>query len=412
MAASRFWLNQETVVEAYPFFASSPSQMLPLLKLRSCIDLAHNSHRPKQLRQEFSCRCNAPRSDLKYDPLDDENDVDLWQQDSRDDLIPESPVIFRGDRAVEKAEKPEDPRRRRSRYHVVLVDDEEAILSAVGSFLSESGYQVTTFADAEMALPLLFREHVDKTSLWTQQGEQRSQSKASLDNRQLLLPRGQKRRRRRVDVIISDVRMPDGMDGLEFLTRIRGHRRTVALPVVLLTAKGQVEDRIEGYNAGADAYIPKPFDPEELVTVVDSLIAKQQQMLLLRTTTTSSDVENEMGDDDDDDNDDEDSDVLVTTTIAELQRDLGEIKRMLLEQGGGGTTVPGFVRATNAFFPPDEQEVLELICEGKSNREISQETFRSTRRVEQLITRMFRKAQVSNRTELVRWAIATGHVRL
>lgn len=48
----------------------------------------------------------------------------------------------------------------------------------------------------------------------------------------------------------------------------------MGVPVVLLTAKGMTEDRVAGYRAGADAYIPKPFDPDELISVIDSAILR------------------------------------------------------------------------------------------------------------------------------------------
>jgi DNA-binding response OmpR family regulator len=58
------------------------------------------------------------------------------------------------------------------------------------------------------------------------------------------------------------------------LEAIRKDDRLVGVPVVLLTAKGMTEDRVAGYRAGADAYIPKPFDPDELISVIDSAILR------------------------------------------------------------------------------------------------------------------------------------------
>ena len=84
----------------------------------------------------------------------------------------------------------------------------------------------------------------------------------------------------------------------------------------------------------------------------------------------------------------------------------------LLNKGGGGIGMNGYVEQTNVFLAPDEQEILELLCEGLKTKEIAAQTYLSTRRVEQLLTRMFRKTGVKNRTELVRWAVQTGNVRL
>ena len=65
------------------------------------------------------------------------------------------------------------------------------------------------------------------------------------------------------DAIISDIRMP-GTDGLELLSQIRQNVVWARIPVILLTAKGLTTDRVAGYQAGADAYLIKPFVPEEL----------------------------------------------------------------------------------------------------------------------------------------------------
>lgn len=237
----------------------------------------------------------------------------------------------------------------RSTKWVLLVDDEEAIRRAVGQLLFEKGYQVTACADGSTALRLAHRmEEGGKMSI--------------------------------PDAIVSDIRMP-GMDGIDLLLAIRADKDLVQVPVVLLTAKGLTQDRIAGYDAGADAYIPKPFDPEELVSILDNLIER-------RETLDPGNID-----------------------INALKRDLGEIRKLLLQKGGGGVG-NGFVEATEVFLAPDEKQVLELLCQGLVNKEIGERTFMSTRRVEQLLTSMYRKTNVKNRTELVRWAVSTGNVQL
>ncbi|EEC48642.1 diatom response regulator 2, partial [Phaeodactylum tricornutum CCAP 1055/1] len=222
---------------------------------------------------------------------------------------------------------------------IVIVDDEEAIRKAMGQHLFEKGYQVTACSDGPSALKVVRSRQLE----------------TSTENS---VP----------DAIVSDIRMP-GMSGLQLLREIREDVHIMGVPVILLTAKGLTQDRIVGYDAGADAYIPKPFDPEELVTILDNVIDRHR--------TLSED----------------------------------KIKYMLLEKGGGGVG-NGFVEATDVFLTPDEREILELLCQGLINKEIGERTFLSTRRVEQLLSGMFRKANVKNRTELVRWAISTGNVQL
>ena len=252
-----------------------------------------------------------------------------------------------GDNLVDFGANRQDPQwQERSKGWILFVDDEEPIRMAVGQILFDAGYQVTACADAATALQV------------------------ALTKRRDAVP----------DAIVSDVRMP-GMDGLEFLREIRTNSVLVQVPVVLLTAKGQTQDRIAGYQAGADAYLPKPFDPEELVAILDSLLQQYDEL----NPSSNNGWE-------------------------ELQRDLAEIKA-LLKQGGGGVG-NGWVEATNVFLAPDEQQILELLCQGLQNKEIAERTFLSKRRVEQLLTAMYRKADVKNRTELVRWAVSTGNVQI
>lgn len=73
------------------------------------------------------------------------------------------------------------------------------------------------------------------------------------------------------DAIILDVMMPK-MDGIEVLQRLR--KEGVQVPIMMLTAKGQTDDRIAGFNAGADDYLPKPFDPDELVCRVRAMLRR------------------------------------------------------------------------------------------------------------------------------------------
>lgn len=237
----------------------------------------------------------------------------------------------------------------RSQQLILLVDDDPDLRQSVGTFLDQQGFQVTACASAETALEWLNDSSGNNNSL--------------------------------PNLIVSDIRMPGGMDGLEFLQRLRQNPAWVSLPVVLLTAKGQTRDRIAGYNAGADAYLPKPFSPAELTSLLDSLLARQQRM------------------------------INPAITLQDLQKQVSDIKA-LLQKGGAGAGVNGFVEATNVFLAPDERQTLELLCQGLPNKEIAAQTFLSTRRVEQLLTSLYRKTGVTNRTELVRWAIRTGTVRL
>jgi len=77
----------------------------------------------------------------------------------------------------------------------------------------------------------------------------------------------------RPDLVVLDVMMPV-MDGYEVARRIRRHRSNTHVPIIMLTAKGEVEDKLAGFEAGADDYITKPFGPQELLARVRANIAR------------------------------------------------------------------------------------------------------------------------------------------
>lgn len=96
------------------------------------------------------------------------------------------------------------------------------------------------------------------------------------------------------DLVILDLMLP-GLDGLDVLREIRRQDRTAALPVLVLTAKGEEVDRVVGLELGADDYIPKPFSPRELVLRVKAILrrtgsAPSSETVALRTGTVVLDV--------------------------------------------------------------------------------------------------------------------------
>ena len=118
--------------------------------------------------------------------------------------------------------------------HILVVDDDERIRELVKQYLKENNFLVTTAnssEDAEIKVKII-----------------------------------------KFDLIILDIMMP-GKSGLEF-TQINKHK--LDTPIILLTAKGQSSERIEGLEIGADDYLPKPFEPKELLLRVKNIIDKTQ----------------------------------------------------------------------------------------------------------------------------------------
>ena len=119
--------------------------------------------------------------------------------------------------------------------HILVVDDDEGIRSLLKKYLNEKKYLVTTASNAEKA-------H-EKISVI------------------------------KFDLIILDIMMP-GKSGLEFLSE---NKKNINTPVILLTAKGEPNERIEGLEIGADDYLPKPFEPKELDLRIKNIINKTKE---------------------------------------------------------------------------------------------------------------------------------------
>ena len=121
--------------------------------------------------------------------------------------------------------------------HLLIVDDDERIRSLLQQFLVQSDYLVSTAENAEQAITLL----------------------SAIE----------------FDLIILDVMMP-GQDGISFTAKLRNLKNNT--PILLLTARGDIEDRIKGLEAGADDYLPKPFEPKELLLRINAILRRMADL--------------------------------------------------------------------------------------------------------------------------------------
>ncbi|MDJ0732154.1 MAG: response regulator transcription factor [Crocosphaera sp.] len=179
------------------------------------------------------------------------------------------------------------------------------------------------------------------------------------------------------DVIISDIMMPE-VDGYQFLEKLRDDFRFQGVPVIFLTARGMTSDRIKGYNAGCDAYLPKPFDPEELEAIVKNLLERRK-------------VNEKSGSD--------------SAKLEEIAQEIRELKQQLGQQQNNLTTTPPPIKID---LTPREKSVLDLVAEGLMNKEIAARLETSVRNVEKYVSRLFSKTGTNSRTELVRFALKHG----
>ncbi len=120
--------------------------------------------------------------------------------------------------------------------HLLIVDDDERIRTLLQKFLMRNGFLVTSARDAAHARRIL----------------------SGLD----------------FDLIVMDVMMP-GEDGLALTKSLR---ETRDVPILLLTAKGDTDNRIEGLEAGADDYLPKPFEPKELLLRINAILRRMPEV--------------------------------------------------------------------------------------------------------------------------------------
>jgi DNA-binding NarL/FixJ family response regulator len=221
--------------------------------------------------------------------------------------------------------------------HLLLVDDEPGLRDAVQAYLEDSEFTVDVAPNAKVGWELLEKR----------------------------LP----------DLVISDIMMPQ-VDGYQFLKQMREDPRFSRLPVVFLTARGMTKDRIQGYKAGVDAYLSKPFDPDELVAIVTNILARRAAL-----------ADSEGG-----------------TNIADLASQVAEIKSLLTNRSVLAIT-PSPIQID---FTPREQSVLNLVAQGLMNKEIARRLETSVRNVEKYVSRLFSKTGTNSRTELVRYALEHG----
>ncbi|HEY8460110.1 MAG TPA: response regulator transcription factor [Blastocatellia bacterium] len=201
---------------------------------------------------------------------------------------------------------------------LLVVDDDPGLLRAVAETFRAEGYEVATARRGVEALGLIAQS----------------------------LP----------DLIVSDIRMP-GMDGYELVRNLRASARARLVPIVFLTAKDETADRIAGFRTGVDAYLTKPFEPDELVAVVANILKRIESM---------------------------------HAEIASLF---------------GKTEAAAQAAIRDEDLTDAEWRVAEAVARGLTNKEIAAEFNLSMRTVEGHISRILDKKGFSNRVEIARYIL-------
>jgi DNA-binding NarL/FixJ family response regulator len=205
---------------------------------------------------------------------------------------------------------------------LLVVDDEPNLLKALSARLRAEGYEVTTARSGHEAILELAA--------------------------------------RNPDLIISDIRMP-GMDGYALVRHLRSVQGMELLPVIFLSAKDQAADRIAGFRAGVDAYLTKPFEPEELLAMVANILER-------------------------------------------VKRTHAGIARMV----HGAPAQP--ILLDQETLTVAEERIANMVARGKSNKEIASDLGLSIRTIEKHISHILEKTGFSNRVEIARLVLTRGTV--
>ena len=123
---------------------------------------------------------------------------------------------------------------------ILLVEDEPAIQELIATNLTRAGHNVVRAADAETG------QRIVRDAL--------------------------------PDLILLDWMLP-GMSGVEFARRLRAEERTRSIPLIMLTARGEEQDKVLGLESGADDYITKPFSPRELVARIKAVLRRRAETI-------------------------------------------------------------------------------------------------------------------------------------
>lgn len=204
---------------------------------------------------------------------------------------------------------------------LLIVDDDPNLLRAVAACLRGEGYEVDTARSGDEALIQIARR----------------------------LP----------DLIVSDIRMPR-MDGYALARQLRSNPRTDLIPVIFLTAKDESSDRIAGIRSGVDAYLTKPFEPNELIAVIGNILTR------------------------------------VERTHAEIARLVGLNTRERLA-------------FSDEQLTEAEERIAAAVACGLSNKEIASDLGLSVRTVENHISHILAKKNFENRVEIARHVLAQEH---
>ncbi len=219
---------------------------------------------------------------------------------------------------------------------ILLADDNLGTRVSVRDYLEMSGYSVIVAEDGQEALSMVkaYRPHL----------------------------------------IVTDITMPR-MDGYELVRKVRQQPEFRLLPVIFLTERASILERIRGYQLGCDFYLPKPFEMQELGAMIRNLM-EREQIIQSEWRFFHSSTPPEAG----------------SSSLQPFPMPTQNINDAL-------------PRSSALKLTKREQEVLDLLTTGLSNAEIGNHLHLSPRTIEKYVSSLLRKTTTNNRAELVRFAL-------
>jgi len=169
--------------------------------------------------------------------ISQQDEAELLTQNNLSEMLAEALISTRGEQRKKANSRP-DLWTTPKKYRILVAEDDSELSNLLLNLLSEQ-YDVTVVPDGEQAL-----KQIQNT---------------------------------KVDVVVSDIVMPE-IDGLSLCRTIKSDHLTSHIPVILLTARTEIENRIEGLEMGADSYIPKPFHPRHLFVRIERLLKAREQV--------------------------------------------------------------------------------------------------------------------------------------
>lgn len=195
------------------------------------------------------------------------------------------------------------------------------------------------------------------------------------------------------DLVVSDVSMPE-MDGFEFCRQLRSQPSGKLIPFIFLSAKGELDDRVQGHTIGADNYLTKPFEMKELLANIEALIERSRrvhaEIVHLIEQLAYSQVK--------------DTQDTLLNGYAEETQTIGTPKHIKDHDTAVATSLPEPLPLT-----PAEERVFWETIQGYTNKQISDRLFISPRTVQTHLSNILNKLDLNNRTQLVRFAYEQGY---